>query len=99
VRALDIPLECLALSPGYIWENLYAIDSACAEQASRAAEAAGGKFTVIGSTTVDQKISFDGQTLDWSQVPADEKFAKKYAWQDRFPVWQRTCQQAFGRFN
>jgi thiamine-monophosphate kinase len=99
VRALDIPLECLALSPGYIWENLYAVDSALAEQASLAAEAAGGRFTVIGSTTADQKISFDARTLDWSQLPADEKFAKKYAWQDRFPVWQRMCQQAFGRFN
>jgi thiamine-monophosphate kinase len=98
-QALDIPLECLTLSPGYIWENLYAIDYAFAEQASLAAEAAGGKFTVIGSTTADQKISFDGSQLDWSQIPADEKFAKKYAWRDRFPVWQRMCQQAFGRYN
>lgn len=98
-QALDIPLECLALSPGYIWENLYVIDSALAEQASLAAEAAGGKFTILGSTTGDQTISFDGKTLDWSDLPADEKFAKKYAWRDRFPVWQRMCQQAFGRFN
>jgi thiamine-monophosphate kinase len=98
-QALDIPLECLALSPGYVWENLYAIDGACVEQAVAAAQAAGGTFTVIGSTTADRVITFDGQPVEESRIPADEKFAKKHAWQDRFPVWQRTCQESFGRFS
>jgi thiamine-monophosphate kinase len=98
VKALDLPLECMALSPGYNWENMYAVPEDKVDIVTRAAMDAGGMFTIIGEVTEEMGIQLDGRKIDLELLPADEKFAKEYAWEDRFGAWQRNCHRLLGRY-
>ena len=89
--AIDLPLECMALSPGYNWENMYAVDKRDIDAVTAAAEASGGLFTVIGEATEESGIFLDDEEIDLAVLPADEKFAHDYAWEDRFGAWRDNC--------
>jgi thiamin-phosphate kinase len=96
-RAMDLPIECLALSPGYNWENMYVIEKSSLRLVSRAAERSGGKFSVVGAVRDTPGIGIDGRNIDISRLPADEKFARDYAWEDRFGAWRSNCRHILGR--
>ncbi|HUY52897.1 MAG TPA: AIR synthase related protein [Streptosporangiaceae bacterium] len=92
-HGLGLPLECLALSPGYNWENMYVIEGEAAGATTTAAESVGGRFTIIGSVSEGAGVSIDGQTINVDRLPADEKFAKEYEWEDRFNTWWNDCRE------
>lgn len=96
-EALDLPLECFALSPGYNWENMYVIEDTSADAVIEAARSAGGQFSVIGHITSVPKIEIDGVEVDERKLPADEKFAKSHAWENRFTAWRQNCHELLGR--
>ncbi|MGH3907734.1 MAG: thiamine-phosphate kinase [Pseudonocardiaceae bacterium] len=91
--ALDLPLECFALSPGYNWENMYVVEDAGVEAVIEAARSVGGQFSVIGRITSDLTIRIDGAEVDEKRLSADEKFAKSHAWENRFTAWQENCHE------
>ncbi|MGH8601559.1 MAG: AIR synthase-related protein, partial [Gammaproteobacteria bacterium] len=96
-EALGLPLECFALSPGYNWENMYAVEDAEAETVIEAAQSVGGRFSVIGHVMSDPAIRIDGVEVDGTRLPTDEKFAKNYTWENRFTAWQENCREVLGR--
>lgn len=89
--ALELPLEALALSPGYNWENMYVVEEAGAAEVARAVDSAGGLFSVIGRVESGRGIEIGGVEIERSRVPADEKFAKEYSWENRFLAWRQNC--------
>lgn len=96
-EAIDLPLECFALSPGYNWENMYVIEDAGTDAVIDAARSAGGRFSVIGHVTPGPEIEIDDVEVDQRRLPADEKFAESHAWESRFTAWQQNCHEILGR--
>lgn len=94
--ALGLPLECMVLSPGYNWENMYAVDKRDVDSVTAAAQASGGQFTIVGEVTQEPGILLDGEEIDLERLPADEKFARDYAWEERFEAWRDNCHAILG---
>jgi len=98
-RAVNLPIECFALSPGYNWENMYAVAEEGASAVAEAVRSCGGLFTVVGRTEYTPGIRLDGVNVAESRLPVDEKFAKDHTWEDRFTAWRENCRQILGVFD
>lgn len=94
--ALGLPIECFALSPGYDWENMYVVEEQGLAAVIDAVASAGGGFSVIGRVTSPPEIRIDGMAVGVGDLPADEKFASGYAWEDRFGAWRDGCMAILG---
>jgi thiamine-monophosphate kinase len=97
-QALNLPLESLALSPSYSWENMYAVHKDDVDLVTKATEAAGGAFTIIGDVTEEPGIRFDGVEIDATRLPDNEKFAHDYTWEERFEAWRSSCRAILGGY-
>jgi thiamin-phosphate kinase len=95
-QAMDLPIECFALSPGYNWENMYVIAEEGASTVVDAVRSAGGAFTVIGHVEHTPGIRIDRVNVAGPRLPTDEKFAKDHTWENRFTTWQENCRQILG---
>jgi thiamine-monophosphate kinase len=89
---LRLPLDALAWSPGYMWENLYTIHRDRWAQAEAAVAEAGGRLLPIGSV-VDGGKGTDGVEDDLLDIASDEKF-RVWAWEDRTKYWLERVRSA-----
>jgi thiamine-monophosphate kinase len=81
---LELPLEALVWSPGYMWENLYTIPANRWEDAVTAVRGAGGELAAIGEVTDDSAMDPSDDRL--CTIASDEKF-RRWAWEDRTRHW------------
>lgn len=93
--AMGLPVECFSLSPGYNWENMYVFASEDAQLLQRTVADAGGRLTVIGEVDSSMKICIEGSEVSTRMLPADEKFARDYSWNNRFGIWRDNCIKIF----
>lgn len=92
--ALGLPLRALALSPGYMWENMYTVRDRELSRATRAVEAVGGKLTVIGEASDRfNGVLYGGRESEVIDGASDEKF-RQFAWEDRVSHWVQTMRTA-----
>jgi thiamine-monophosphate kinase len=85
--SLGMAPRALALSPGYMWENMYALDPEQADQAVRAVSQAGGKLTVIGEASKEIRgVLYGGRESAVIDAASDEKF-KSFPWENRVTRW------------
>ncbi|WP_454195755.1 thiamine-phosphate kinase [Nocardia sp. Marseille-Q1738] len=85
--ALDIHTRCFALTPGYMWNNMYAVRAADADAARACARAAGGDFVIIAEATDKTgEVLYDGSASGAVAAASDEKF-RAWAWSDRTEWW------------
>jgi thiamine-monophosphate kinase len=92
VSSLGIAPRALALSPGYMWENIYAVDPSQVGGAMDAVATVGGKLTVIGEASRHiSGVLYGGEESAVIDAASDEKF-KSFAWENRVPHWLETMQ-------
>jgi thiamine-monophosphate kinase len=93
-NALGLAPRALIMSPGYMWENIYAVDPAVAKEAVAATKAAGGCLTIIGTATAEKNSvtygDIDSPIID---AASDEKF-RSFAWEDRVSHWLHVMKTA-----
>lgn len=82
---LQLPLEALAWSPGYMWENLYTIRGDRWGEAEAAVVNAGGRLLPIGKVVEGGKC-MEGIEDNLMDIASDEKF-RTWAWEDRTKYW------------
>ncbi|MEV2221689.1 AIR synthase related protein [Nocardia vinacea] len=85
--ALGIHTRSFALTPGYMWNNMYAVRSTDADAARTCAQAAGGDFIIIAEATDKAgELLYDGSANGALAAASDEKF-RAWAWSDRTEWW------------
>ncbi|MFC5746915.1 AIR synthase related protein [Actinomadura rugatobispora] len=85
---LGIRTRAFAMSPGYVWNNMYAVPAERAEQARAAARRAGGDFVVVARARPGPpEVRYgDDDAGALIEAASDEKF-RRWAWSDRTEHW------------
>jgi thiamine-monophosphate kinase len=86
-RQLGLHPRAFALSPGYMWNVMYAVDPHRVDEACSAAQSVGGDFVIIAEAKAGRcEVLYGDGSSDAVAAASDEKF-RKWAWADRTERW------------